>query len=406
MIPQDTDPEVRIVICIPVFAEPNVFTTLTSIIDCERIESRIEVIILFNKGESISSDDLKVHQLSWTEVLKWMIDDVVPGFIIYPLYVDQMPDGKGGVGWARKVAMDEAARRLQSDGVIVCLDADCIVSPNFLVEIEKSFRQAATMEAASIYYEHPLVNLSFEEDEAIINYELHLRYLVQAQRWSGHPFAFHTVGSSMAIRRRGYLSQGGMNTRQAGEDFYLLQKFIETGTLFEINTTTVFPSSRISSRVPFGTGRAMQQQLVEKNIWRTTHFNIFKEIKPLFDAIERLRLLCLEQKEALNLNQLQSECSLSNNLMIYLDHINFKQSILEISRHTSGNASFRKRFFRFFNAFRMIKYSHYMRDSFYPDVDVEQAVSDLLTYKGFDPGGRAKKDLLIWLRKMDQEGSD
>jgi hypothetical protein len=76
-----------------------------------------------------------------------------------------------------------------------------------------------------------LTSLDSNVARAITSYELHLRYLVHAMRWAGHPFAYQTVGSSMAVRRKAYLSLGGMNTRQAGEDFYFLQKFIEVGSL-------------------------------------------------------------------------------------------------------------------------------------------------------------------------------
>ena len=137
-----------------------------------------------------------------------------------------------------------------------------------LEEIEKGFRMNPDKDAASIYFEHDLNDTVGIEKEHIIAYELHLRYLIHAQRFCGHPFAYHTVGSSMAVRRQAYMQQGGMNTRQAGEDFYFLQKFIETGKLFEIKSTVVYPQARISLRVPFGTGKAMHQMgIVCKKHW-------------------------------------------------------------------------------------------------------------------------------------------
>src|SRR5690606_11992981 len=118
-------------------------------------------------------------------------------------------------------------------------------------------------------------------------YEIHLRYFIGMQRWAGFPHAFQTVGSSMAVRARIYCQIGGMNTRQAGEDFYFLHKIIERGKFSDLNTTTVYPSPRISDRVPFGTGQSMKEQLI-LNAKLTTyhpvafmHFKRFIELIPL-----------------------------------------------------------------------------------------------------------------------------
>src|SRR4029434_9989987 len=99
--------------------------------------------------------------------------------------------------------------------------------------------------------------------KAIAAYELHLRYYLQALRTAGFPHGYHTIGSSMAVRARTYMEQGGMNRRQAGEDFYFLHKLIPLGGFTELNSTTVYPLPRPSNRVPFGTGRAVSEWLIQ-----------------------------------------------------------------------------------------------------------------------------------------------
>ena len=93
--------------------------------------------------------------------------------------------------------------------------------------------------------------------DGIAAYELHLRYHVRVQKWIGFPYAFQTIGSAMAVRAWAYVKQGGMNRRHAGEDFYFLQKISWLGPISELSTVTVFPSPRLSGRVPFGTGKAV-----------------------------------------------------------------------------------------------------------------------------------------------------
>ncbi|HAJ27022.1 MAG TPA: hypothetical protein DCG53_07225 [Syntrophus sp. (in: bacteria)] len=48
-----------------------------------------------------------------------------------------------------------------------------------------------------------------------------------------------------------------MPCRQAGQDFYFLNKLAKLASLGDIRDTTVYPSARPSGRVPFGTGRRM-----------------------------------------------------------------------------------------------------------------------------------------------------
>src|SRR5262249_26021974 len=160
------------------------------------------------------------------------------------------------------IGMDEALRRFDAverpGGVIVGFDADCRCERNYLTAIERHFERNSNSPGCSIYFEHPL-NGPLEPAiyEAIAEYELHLRYYVQALRFGGFPHAFHTIGSSMAVRAGVYRKQGGMNKRKAGEDFYFLHKIIPLGGFTNLVETRVIPSPRASDRVPFGTGKAV-----------------------------------------------------------------------------------------------------------------------------------------------------
>ena len=63
-----------------------------------------------------------------------------------------------------------------------------------------------------------------------------------------------TIGSAFAVTANAYIKRGGMTRSQAGEDFYFLQTLAQIGTVGEITTTKVYPSARLSDRIPFGTG--------------------------------------------------------------------------------------------------------------------------------------------------------
>ena len=323
----------------------------------------------------MSAAELEVHLQSMEQVNRWMHSHSYDSIRWMAVSADPMPEPKGGVGWARKLVMDEAARRLQQDGIILCLDADCEVAANYLYEVYACFSTHKECDAASIYFEHRLESLTTDHRQAITQYELHLRYLVQANRWTGHPFAYHTVGSSMAVRRRAYLAQGGMNTRQAGEDFYFLQKFIEVGPFAEITSTTVYPAARASSRVPFGTGRAMLKLQQHGAEWVTSDFKTFRGIKPFFGELDHLFELTSQTRDSSVWNHEMKH--LDQGLLRFLTEIHFFDEILKIRDHTRNKDTFTKRFFRYFNAFMMIRYMHFMSRHAYPDVPVAFAASQL-----------------------------
>jgi len=78
-----------------------------------------------------------------------------------------------------------------------------------------------------------------------------------------------------------------MNKRQAGEDFYFLQKIIPLGHFTDLTETKVIPSSRPSDRVPFGTGKAVRDFLRDRQSW-TYPLQSFLDLKQLFEQLPEL----------------------------------------------------------------------------------------------------------------------
>jgi hypothetical protein len=184
--------------------------------------------------------------------LAW-IDAASPGL--------ELPEG-GGVGLARKIGLDHALGRLDFDRappLLLSLDADTLVQPDYLPAVREHFRQAAAG-GAFIPFRHRLEGEAAEQ-QAIITYELFLRSYVLGLSLAGSPYAFHTIGSAMAWRAQAYIAAGGMNRRQAGEDFHFLQQLARHGGVQPLTGTIVHPSARSSHRVPFGTGRAVSRLL-------------------------------------------------------------------------------------------------------------------------------------------------
>ncbi|MBO4489013.1 MAG: glycosyltransferase family 2 protein [Bacteroidales bacterium] len=165
---------------------------------------------------------------------------------------------KAGVGWARKTLFNKILERADAEDLIVSLDADTRVRPGYLASLLRSFSDHPEWPALSVPYYHPL---SGDEpmDRAMLRYELYMRnYAVNMLR-TDTPYQYTALGSAIVMRAGALRKIGGITPYQSGEDFYLLQKFCKMAPVGTTNDEMVYPATRTSDRVPFGTGPAIRQ---------------------------------------------------------------------------------------------------------------------------------------------------
>ena len=86
-----------------------------------------------------------------------------------------------------------------------------------------------------------------------------LRYYVLGLHDAGSPYAFHTVGSTLAIHGEYYAKVRGFPKRLAAEDFYILNKLAKTGVIVRPTREPLRIRHRESERAPFGTGPAVRK---------------------------------------------------------------------------------------------------------------------------------------------------
>ena len=359
---------------------------------------RIEVLILVNAAEDAAPaiHGRNLHTLKETQ--KWIGEHPHP-LVDFHIWLDHKFTRKeAGVGLARKILMDEALRRFSRienpDGIIASMDADAVVDPSYFRALLEHF-STGTCEGCSVFFEHPLTSAedpypSAEDPdkaeksraiyEAITCYELHLRYYVEAVRSTGYPNAYHTVGSAFAVKAGIYCKEGGMNRRKGGEDFYFIQKVAARGRWSECNTTRVIPSPRPSRRVPFGTGPVVAAFMAEKNArgdarLYTYNPESFLLLKELFDRLDSLYLLPPRGLP----DALQGfMAKLAPEMEAFLEQNDFVSALEEIRDNSASLPSFRKRFWRWFNAFRIMKFLHFAREQGYDDVEVLSAAGPFL----------------------------
>jgi hypothetical protein len=184
------------------------------------------------------------------------------------LLVDRASEGarlppKTGVGLARKIGADvalalHAAGRVRSP-FVYSTDADATLPEGHFARPELQGTTTHVAAAVFPFWHEPGPDEAVNQATAL--HELSLRYYVRGLSFAGSPYAFHTLGSAMAVHVWAYAAVRGVPKREAGEDFYLLGKVAKVGTVLRTAMPPVRLRSRRSDRTPFGTGAGVARGL-------------------------------------------------------------------------------------------------------------------------------------------------
>jgi hypothetical protein len=183
------------------------------------------------------------------------------------LWLDRAKPGvylpeREGVGSARKIGGDFAAA-LWAQGQIACpliasSDADVSLPSDYFATLASAPPEAGRSAAWLWPFQHEAGG-DARIDDATVLYEISLRYYVLGLAMARSSYAYQSIGSTLCVDARAYLSVRGFPKRAAGEDFYMLDKLAKVGPLRRITASPVRIRARASDRVPFGTGRRTQE---------------------------------------------------------------------------------------------------------------------------------------------------
>ncbi len=368
-------PDLGIAVVVPCYREPDIFNTLHSLSRCRMPGKIVEVIVLINHSEAAPPEVKAQNQQTSAELEAWINEfstDKLQFFVVGPV---ELKKKWAGAGMARKAGMDEAVRRFnylnKPDGIVVSLDADTLVEENYLVEIERYFRKNPSYAGATLSFEHQKEGLEDRHLQGILLYEKYMDYYKRAMGFTGYPYPMFTVGSAFAVTVGAYVKRGGMNRRQAGEDFYFLQNLVQVGTVGEITSTKVYPSSRLSNRVPFGTGPVLQKWMTgESDLLKTYNFDSFIDLKVFFDKISML--FGIREKEYEELLSFLPEP-----VAVFLKEDYFWNELEDLNNNCASLSSFRLRFFQKFNAFKILKFLNFSHGNFYQKADIADQIFHL-----------------------------
>lgn len=353
-------------------------------LDLERVWQFISddllVILVVNSPKEHDDDTIALlHyiQSSWPATLEQENLGLHPTDSMNPdiLLVDRCTKGRElprgqGVGLARKIGAD-IALKLINDGtirtpVIYTTDADVRLPGDYFGAADIHRSTAATLYPFR-HEPEPGLELS------TTLYEISMFYYVAGLKWANSHYAFSTVGSTMAIGKEHYAMVRGFPKRQAGEDFYLLNKLVKTGSIRQLATPIIEITARRSARAPFGTGANLAKISALDNPMTDYQFYHPEIFRLLANCNLMLNTLWANDDTDRYLEkypQLRDWCEATG----------FLQLARTRRQNIASQGTFNHFLHEWFDAFRTLKFVHFMRDRFYPSVPVEEIAS-----AGFTP---------------------
>ncbi len=373
---------VRHVICIPACDEDERFAaTLQSATELEGAADAL-LILLVNGADDA---DESVHKqnarfLSWvrdllgvpeafTALTEWkglqvlLVDSASPG--------RRLP-ARQGVGLARKMAGDLALALHRRGDIaspwMACTDADVLLPTDYLTVLPEA---DAPYSAALYPFEHTLEGSS-KQQTAMQQYECYLHYYVLGLQAAGSPYAYHSIGSSFAVHMDRYAAVHGFPKKLAAEDFYLLNKLIKQAPLLRLCSRPIRIRGRESTRVPFGTGRAVRDIQAESGPYCVYDPRVFDAL----GTWQRAQAAFSANPSAIDWDTALANPALPDGMLKKcLEQQGALKAADKATRQAAPGPQLQRRLFEWNDAFRTLRLIHELRDEGLPSLPLMEAIA-------------------------------
>lgn len=275
---------------------------------------------------------------------------------------------KEGVGRARKIGCDLAVALFKRGCLrtlwIFSSDADARLPDNYFNHINDR-AIAQVFDFVHVGDSGPLLT-------ATLTYEKAIKYYQSALAWAGSPYAFYTLGSTLAVEVSAYCKVRGFPPRAGGEDFYLLNKLAKIGSVHYEPQVQIKLESRLSERVPFGTGPAVKKILdAQENGKVYTYYNpdIFKELKFL---LTNLPAIWQHANNAIPLEE-----TFSSQCVDALKALKFDRFISHCKSQNITENQFSREFHTWFDALQTFKFVHNLQNTGYHAIELDACINSL-----------------------------
>jgi len=268
----------------------------------------------------------------------------------------QLP-AESGVGLARKIGSDIALKYFTEGNIkypwIFSTDADVILPVNYFSQFQNS------ISGSSCSSEFSAVVLDFlhvSDDEQLNSiqylYDFKLRYYHAGITYAGTEYDYIPLSSTLIVSMECYGQVRGFPKKNAGEDFYLLNKLAKIKPIkYCLDDSTVQIISRISDRVPFGTGPALAKINALVNINKYTYYH--PQCFMLLQKWQRfLKHMWCDDK-------LQIIAPEGENLSALFLFLNCEKVFFKCSAQIKSKSNWQKFIHQWFDAFKTLKAVHF-----------------------------------------------
>lgn len=372
------------VIVIPIYDEP--IEHLVQFLDFNNGQLSLMVWVFNAPDSAKESSSLVSTQESFTELVNvtraqkvsdnlWFSEFNESLRILFIDYChDELVPAKQGVGLARKLGLDVALKLVLDQYQTTQKLVQWIHSTDADVKLPQNYALIPAQEkdvSACVYPFLHTYEVGYQR--AMQEYEFSLHYYVESLRFAGSPYAFHTIGSLIAVAPLAYAQVRGIPKRAGAEDFYLLNKLQKVGRVNSLYEPKISIAGRPSQRVPFGTGPALikiQAQHENHQRFKVYHPRIFQVLKLVLKCVSQIEhrsahedvLFSALKVTLLDQNELEAVIEI-------FDGFSWAKQVKHLLQQKSAESA-QQAFHTWFDAFLTLRFVHELRDRLYPNIEL------------------------------------
>jgi hypothetical protein len=375
------------VLVLPAYREsPTLLNTLMHLpASARKADGRTLVILVLNRPDTDGEPQANMEIRGALEqgTLPQTLRGTVPVYCLNPhtdLYLHDMDILHGpipkalGVGLARKTGCDLALQWLAAGGIsgqwLCSMDADATLPQDYFVQLQSAPKDTV---ACTFPFRHiPGADEACNTSTAL--YELRLHHYVLGLEYARSPYAYHALGSCLAVRSSAYAHVHGFPKRAGAEDFYLLNKLAKLGHIARRQGGCIELASRNSSRVPFGTGPAVAAIMAAEHANEEAlfyHPQCFAALKALLGGLPVLAETPEQEIASLLMDGGLSD-DLADKTQAALGKLGIVAALAHCQKQSRSSAHFQRHFHQWFDGFRTLKFIHALRDSAMPSLALRE----------------------------------
>ena len=285
---------------------------------------------------------------------------------------------KQGVGRARRVGCDLALHLItkgQLNSQWICSgDADACWSDALFEQTWPSSASAITL---------PFIHVPTtdqEVSEATSLYELRLHHYVLQLMAINSSYAFHTLGSACAFNAEAYAAVRGMPLRSAAEDFYILNKLAKIAPVHRATGPMVTIDARTSSRVPFGTGPAVQKltesvtPMNEPIFYDARCFETLSRVHQLFERWISVEAINYSRDNFSRDLAAKLGTALAEAIDLKLEQWRYEEAIAHVRKAATHPDQRLPHLVTWLDGFKTLQLIHTIRDAGHPNISFQESI--------------------------------